>query len=36
MHTLTRIVLSHRRAVVVIWLLLAVAGAVTARTTIGR
>jgi len=36
MRTLTRIVLSHRRAVVVIWLLLAVAGAVTARTTIGR
>jgi RND superfamily putative drug exporter len=36
MHTLTRIALSHRRAVVLIWLLLAVAGAVTAKTTIGR
>ena len=36
MHALTRTVLSHRRAVVVIWLLLAVAGAATARTTIGR
>ena len=36
MHALTRTVLSHRRAVIVIWLLLAVAGAVTARTTIGR
>lgn len=35
MHTLTRIVLSHRRAVVLIWLLLAVAGAATAKTTIG-
>jgi RND superfamily putative drug exporter len=36
MHALTRTVLSHRRAVVVIWLLLAVAGAATAKTTIGR
>jgi RND superfamily putative drug exporter len=36
MHTLTRIVLSHRRAVAAIWLLLAVAGAATAKTTIGR
>ena len=36
MHALTRTVLSHRRAVVVIWLLLAMAGAATARTTIGR
>lgn len=36
MHALTRTVLSHRRAVVVIWLLLPVAGAATARTTIGR
>lgn len=36
MHALTRTVLSHRRAAVVIWLLLAVAGAATARTTIGR
>ena len=26
MHTLTRIILSHRRAVALIWLLLAVAG----------
>ncbi len=36
MHALTRTVLSHRRAVLMIWLLLAVAGAATARTTIGR
>ena len=36
MRTLTRIVLSHRRAVAAIWLLLAVAGAATAKTTIGR
>ena len=36
MHTLTRIVLTHRRAVVLIWLLLAVAGAATATTTIGK
>jgi RND superfamily putative drug exporter len=36
MHTLTRIILSHRRAVVLIWLLLAVAGAATAKTTVGR
>jgi RND superfamily putative drug exporter len=36
MQTLTRIVLSHRRAVALIWLLLAVAGAATAKTTIGR
>ena len=36
MHALTRIVLSHRRAVVLIWLLLAVAGAATAKTTVGR
>ena len=36
MHALTRTVLSHRRAVLVIWLLLAMAGAATARTTIGR
>jgi putative drug exporter of the RND superfamily len=36
MHALTRTVLSHRRAIVLIWLLLAVAGAATAKTTIGR
>ena len=36
MHALTRTVLSHRRAVVLIWLLLAVAGAATASSTMGR
>ena len=36
MLTFTRIVVSHRRVVVLIWLLLAVAGAATAKTTIGR
>jgi len=36
MTAITRICLRHRRLVVLAWLLLAAAGAVTASSTVGR